>query len=173
MNRRTFGRTFVSGSVALLLPSSLAAQDVTAWTSGGDDPSGYTHDEALIALIQAGLLPQESFSEFSLLANANGGAGRGYSTDPIEEGLLFEGMTFGGKKPGSRRRLLRKVAAKPSVWNADASRQMQTWTWEGNVDGQRVTVGYTKPVVCGNSSAIRYRQGAPVCVPIPKNALRV
>jgi hypothetical protein len=138
----------------------------TAWTSAGRNPSGYTHDEALDALVRGSYMPKEAAVEFSLLANARGGDGRGFSLDPIEEDQSFDAMCFGGKLPGTQKQLVPRLVAKPSVWG-NAPRDMRTFTWEGNINGVRVTVAYMVPLVCGNSSAKMYRAGAPVCVPIP------
>ena len=153
--------------------SALAQAPQSVWGSGGSDPSGWSHDDALARMVADGYLPVDAAREFLLLANARNGSGRHFSTDPIEEGQSFGCMCFGGRNRGSQKRMIRNVIAKPSVWRPDAPREMRTWTWVGTIDGKRVTVGYAVPLVCGNSSAVAYKNGAPVCVPIPHNALIV
>lgn len=172
-------RRFILAAPAILLGVAIDKQlpafaqtNQSVWTSGGEDLSGWRHDEALERMVRLNLFPQEAAREFSLLANARGGEGRGYSHDPLDEGQAFGCMCFGGVKT-SQKRMLTNVVAKPSAWKQGTSKEMRTWTWQGMVDGKRVTVGYAVPVVCGNSSALLYKNGAPVCVPIPHNAPRV
>lgn len=165
-------RNFLIGAGAFALaPNTLLAQEVKplVWTSGGTDPSGWSHDDALAAFVRKGILPDEARREFSLLAN-NGPNGRGYAYDPIQQGQVFEAMCFGGVKT-PKKRVHDKVIANPDSWTTSSVREMRTWMWEGKgPDGKRMTVGYAVPLVCGNSSAIRYRNGAPICVPIPRGA---
>ena len=153
--------------------SALAEAPQSVWSSGGTDPSGWSHDAALKQMVADGHLPEPAAREFALLAQARGGEGRGFTRDPIEEGQSYDCMCFGGRNHGSRQRIIRNVIAKPSVWRPDASREMRTWTWQGMIDGKRVTVAYAVPLVCGNSSAVKYKNGAPVCVPIPAHAQHV
>jgi len=174
-------RQFMSlGAASLLLPSVTAQvnaqNDLTVridsnWNSGGTDPYGGTHDEAMTDFGE--FFPENAKDYFTNRAKANGGIGTQYYMEDIPEGTVFRRMKFGGKRSGSRARAIDNVAAYPSKWCCGASRGHRYWTWEGkNAQGERVTVGYSVPLVCGNSSALLYRAGAPVCVPIPRSGVK-
>lgn len=165
MNRRRFFAGASGIILAAAFPFEVGATQPLVWTSGGHDPYGGTDEQALRRFVVEGIISEDSGRQ--ILGSVSSGR-REFSEDPIPEGIIFEAMHFGGKNSGSIPKLRRHVIAQPSAWQKSAPRDMRTWYATSTApDGSKETVAYARPLVCGNSSVIRYLKGEPVCVPLP------
>lgn len=170
-------RTVLAGAGSLLfVPARAFALDPlpTVWTGGGTNPLYPVPDRHRVALrryVEMGFFTEDEARK--LLSEVESGR-RNYSQEPIEEGMQFDAMGFGGGK-GRPIEFHRNVIAAPSKWtNVSCTTQdekctMKAWFLDPKTarTDRPSTIAYCDPLVCGNSSVIEWRAGKPVCVPLP------